>query len=352
VPVTEVDEADEQRPALAAVTARFEMLTRWVDAFQQRNTVAGFCYAVIKKYGDDNGGRQAALITYFGFLSLFPILLLAVATVTAVLANDPQLRARILVEVVPPALRETVDNALTSLPSGAVPLTIGVVGLLLSASGVVNSAQDTLNRIAAVPVREQFGFVPRTLRGALMVLVLLLSVLSIGVLAVVSAELPDVGGVPRIASAVGALLVCFVLLLAAAKMLLARPAPFVALWPAAALGAAVITATLLILGPLLAHFVARSGPVYGSFATVIGILALLLLVTQALVYTAEIAAVHRARLWPRALDTRHPTDADRRALTLLARRQLRTPTQDITVSFTPPPDTPSTAVEEGQSPTR
>jgi membrane protein len=46
--------------------------------------VLGFPYAVVKKYGDDAGGRQAALITCYGFLSIFPLLLLGVAvTVTS-----------------------------------------------------------------------------------------------------------------------------------------------------------------------------------------------------------------------------------------------------------------------------
>jgi len=70
---------------------------------------------------------------------------------------------------------------------------------------------------------------------------------------------------------------------------------------------------------------AKAGPVYGSFATVAGMFALLYLVGQALVYAAEAAAVRYARLWPRALDLTRPTAADARALALLAREQERIP---------------------------
>ena len=56
-----------------------------------------------------------------------------------------------------------------------------------------------------------------------------------------------------------------------------------------------------------------------------GIFALLYLVGQALVYSAEVAAVRFARLWPRALDLTRPTPADVRMLTLLAREQERIP---------------------------
>ena len=45
----------------------------WADRMQRQHAVLGFPYAVVKKYGDDEGGRQAALITYHGFLSIFPL---------------------------------------------------------------------------------------------------------------------------------------------------------------------------------------------------------------------------------------------------------------------------------------
>ena len=87
---------------------------------------------------------------------------------------------------------------------------------------------------------------------------------------------------------------------------------------------------VLTVGPrLLARLVAKAGPVYGSFATVAGMFALLYLIGQALVYAAEVAAVRYARLWPRALDLNRPTAADARALTLLAREQERIPAARI-----------------------
>ena len=81
--------------------------------------------------------------------------------------------------------------------------------------------------------------------------------------------------------------------------------------------------------PLLARLVTKAGPVYGSFATVAGVFALLYLVGRALVYAAEVAAVRHARLWPRALDLNRPTAADIRALALLAREQERIPAARI-----------------------
>ena len=76
----------------------------WADRLQRKHGVLGFPYAVVKKYGDDDGGRQAALITYYGFLSIFPLLLLAVAVLSRVLTANDELRERLINEIVPPKL--------------------------------------------------------------------------------------------------------------------------------------------------------------------------------------------------------------------------------------------------------
>src|SRR5215469_3348405 len=92
----------------------------WADRLQREHGVLGFPYAVVKKYGDDEGGRQAALITYYGFLSIFPLLLLGVAILSRVLAERPALREQLINESVPPVLRSTVEQSLTTLPTSTV----------------------------------------------------------------------------------------------------------------------------------------------------------------------------------------------------------------------------------------
>jgi uncharacterized BrkB/YihY/UPF0761 family membrane protein len=297
----------------------------WADRLQREHGVLGFPYAVVKKYGDDEGGRQAALITYYGFLSIFPLLLLGVAVLSRVLADNPDLRRRLTAAIVPEALRPTVEHSLATLPTSTIPLVAGLIGLLFSGTGVVFSAYQTLNHVAAVPNRLRAGFVSRYVRVFGVLAILLLGALAVGMLTVVATTLPGQPGVQRAAAVLGSALVVFAMLLLSAKLLLARPAPVRAVWPGAVIGAAVVTLVLNVGAPLLARLVTKAGPVYGSFATVAGMFALLYLVGQALVYAAEIAAVRYARLWPRGLDLNRPTAADVRALTLLAREQERIP---------------------------
>jgi membrane protein len=322
------------------LTGLVNRIIAWADRIQREHGVLGFPYAVVKKYGDDEGGRQAALITYYGFLSIFPLLLVGVAVLSRVLANQPDLRRRLTDAIVPPALQPTVEHSLATLPTSTIPLIVGLIGLLLSGTGVVFSAYQTLNQVAAVRHRCRLSYFVRYARVFVVLAILMLGALAVGALTVVATALPSQPGVQRAAAVLGSALVVFAVLLLGAKLLLARPAPFRAVWPGAVAGAAVVTVVLNLGAPLLARLVAKSGPVYGSFATVAGIFALLYLVGQALVYAAEIAAVRYARLWPRGLDLNRPTAADVRVLTLLAREQERIPAARVDFHLAAP-DAPS-----------
>ena len=307
------------------LTAAGARIFAWADGLQRRHGLLGFPYAVIKKYGDDEGGREAALITYYGFLSIFPLLLLGVAILSRVLVSDPDLRQRLITAIVPPVLQSTVEHALTTLPTSPVPLVAGLIGLLFAGTGIAFSAYQTLNHVAAVPRRLRPGFFSRYIRVFVMLATLMLGALAVGALTVAATALPSFPGAERAVAALGSAVIIFAVLLLAAKLLLARPAPFGALWPAAAAGAVAVAVLLSLAPPLLARFVSSSGAVYGSFATVAALFAVLYLISQALVYSAEIAAVRHAGLWPRAMDQTRPTTADVRAQTLLAREQERMP---------------------------
>ena len=308
-----------------------EGFVAWVDTLQRRHGVLGFPFAVVRKYSDDGGWRHAALITYYGFLSVFPILLVAASVLSAVLVNRPTLRQEMVAALLPEALQSTVNAALAAMPASGLPLAIGIIGLLLSGTGVVFSAYETLNHLAGVPRRSRFHVVARYTRVLLMVIVVLVGGLGIAALTVASGALPD--ELQRLAASLATALVVFLVLLAAVALLVARPVPLRASVLPAAMGAVVVTLVLGLGARLLGPLVARSGPVYGSFATVAGIFTLLYLVSQALLYAAEVAVVRHRGLWPRAMVTSRPTPADILALTWLATVQERIPVQRIEVRF-------------------
>ena len=73
-----------------AVKERVARLLARIDRFQQRHRALGLPIAVFKRFGEHGGGRLAATISYYGFFSLFPLLLAFVTMLGLVLAGRPQ----------------------------------------------------------------------------------------------------------------------------------------------------------------------------------------------------------------------------------------------------------------------
>src|SRR5215469_7034800 len=75
---------------------RAEQAMRTLDRVQQRHGWLAFLVAVWKKFSDDQAGNLAALVAYYGFASLFPLLLVFVTVLDIVLRNDPKLREQVV----------------------------------------------------------------------------------------------------------------------------------------------------------------------------------------------------------------------------------------------------------------
>jgi uncharacterized BrkB/YihY/UPF0761 family membrane protein len=81
------------------------------------------------------------------------------------------------------------------------------------------------------------------------------------------------------------------------------------------------------------HLLKRTGPLYGVFALVLGLLAWLYLGAQMTIFAAEINVVKARRLWPRSFFSDPLLAADKRALTASAEVEERVPQQNVEVDF-------------------
>ena len=272
-------------------------------------------------------------MTYYGFLSLFPLLLLAVVIVSRVLAGNPSVRAQAVRALVPFQFRATLDYALATLPDGGAALWLGLLALVGTSLGVVLTAHDTLNQVAGVPHRLRASGLMKYLRVLAALAVLLTGIIAIAAVTVQTLRAsapdgPDTGA--RAVESVATVLVVFAMVWLGAALLLPRRPRLRSTWPAALGGAVAVTALLGVGALLLPVLVTRAGPIYGAFAAIVGLFAFISLIAQSLVWAAEVESVRHHRLWPRSLDADSPTEADARALTLLAREQERIPSQRVT----------------------
>src|SRR5580704_14291864 len=116
---------------------------RLLDQFQKRLRGLSFVVGVWKKFNDDSAGNLAALIAYYGFVSIFPLLLVLVTVLSIVLKNDPGLQHRLLNSAL--AQYPVVGQQLRSigpLHETGLALVIGLAGTFIGARSVATAIQN------------------------------------------------------------------------------------------------------------------------------------------------------------------------------------------------------------------
>jgi YihY family inner membrane protein len=312
-----------------------------LDSRQQRRRPTAFVAAVIKKYSDDQGPEMAGLIAFYGFVSLFPLLLVLVTVLGFVLSGDPDLESQILNGTLGkfPILSDQLK--LHSLEGSGLALAVGIAGALFAGLRITTVSQNAFNKMWGVPLKRRPDFFTSRLRG-LRLLVVLGALLIVSTTAAGFVGTASHGALTVVAGIVVSLLFNVALFLAAFNLLTAAKLSWRELLPGALVAALGWQVLQGLGGFYAAHVLKKTQPLYGVFALVLGLLAWLYLGSQLTVLAAEANVVRVRRLWPRSLfsdqliDADRLTDADRRALAESAAAQERVPGENVDVSFEGP----------------
>lgn len=325
--------------------------TSRLDAYQREHTWLGFPIGVFYKFFDDRGPHLAATITYYGFVSLFPLLLLLVSILDLLAAGSPQFQKTLLhsalrdFPIVGGQLRANVKG----FSGSGQALVVGVVGLLYGGMGVTQAAQAAFNRIYAVPRNEQPNPLTSRVRSLLLLLVLGTAVLLTTGISVlvntakgISGELAPwvtVGG--RIFTAI----LDIVIFTASLRLLVARQLKVRKVLIGGAL-AGVGWYLLQTVGTVyLSGRLEHSRELYGTFGLVLATLAWIYIEAIILIFCAEINVTLHDRLWPRSLLTPFTDDvmltpADERAYAGYARSERYKGIQTVESRFDQAHETP------------
>ena len=288
--------------------------------------------AVIKKFGEDQGGQLAALIAYYGFVALFPLLLVMVTVLGFILQGDPAEQQKILNGTLGQFPLISDQLKLHSLKGSTIGLVVGIVGSLLAGMGISGATQTAFNRIWNVPFKHRPNFLTSRLRGLAMLALL-------GTISIVSAVAAGFVGTSDhsapavVAGVVVALLANLLLFMTAFKLMTAVQLGWRELLPGVVM-ASILWELLHILGGYyIDHVLKRTEPLYGYFALVLGLVAWIYLGAQLTVLSAEVNVVRLRRLWPRSFFSDPLLDADRRALTSSAETEERIHEESVEVTF-------------------
>ena len=242
--------------------------------------------AVQERVVDLNGGYAASAVTLMAFLSLFPLLLVAIAVVGLMSGSNPQFTNDLVRELgLTGQAAETLRNSVTAARDSAKASTlIGFLGLVWSGLGLAGAMRYAVNLPWDIAVR---GWKAKLLGIPWLVGAGIVVAASIGASTVVN-WLP--GWTWPLAFLVG--LAVDVALFLWTFWFLGTPDVGVRPWLPGATLAAVGFGVLKVLGAVFVpRLVASSTAIYGSIGIVFAILLWLLLFGRLLVYASVLNAV-------------------------------------------------------------
>jgi YihY family inner membrane protein len=275
---------------------------RRIDAFQQRHRLTAFAVAVVKRYGEDKAGSKAALLTYYGFLSLFPLLLLLTTVTNNIISGHPHLQDRVIEGVTSyfPLLGNQLSEQVSGLHRSGLALAAGILFTIYGARGVADAFRKGVQQVWKVPESQKDTFPKSLLRSLALLLVGGAGFITASVLATLTA-----GAGHSLAFRVLSVLMNAFILFWVFNFLLDFSLPRHLPLKETRVGAAVAVAGWLTLqslgGVILAHQLRNLDVLYSYFAIALGLMFWLYLQAQILYYAMEIAYVHSHKLWPRSI---------------------------------------------------
>ena len=302
-----------------------------VDQWQRRSRLIGPVYGVVKKFGDDRANQFVVALGWYGFVSIYP-LLLVVITVLGFIGAASLGRGLVSTLHQFPVVGSEFNpgRGSRSLHGNAFGLAIGLIWLLYGAQGVTQTVQQAMAQVWNVPQVDIPGFVPRLVRS-------LIGLVTIGGTFVINAAVATfatdtgVSWVIRIPVFVGLILINIVMYFAAFRALSPGGIATEELLPGATVASLGFSLLITVGAGLVQHQVRNSSATYGQFGVVIGLVGFLFLLAKISLYGAEFNPVIARHLWPRAIASTDPTQADDQVLRDIVRQNIGRTEQRVAV---------------------
>ncbi len=241
-------------------------------------------------------GRNASLLAFFTFLSIFPLMLAATTILGFVLDGNEDLQRRIVdgaaAEI--PVVGEAIAANPQALTGSVWALVIGLVGALWSSTKAFVGLQSALDDTWEIPVDDRAGLAVQ--RGRALVGLVIIGAAQVGSLVI--ASIVSAAGLPGISQVLLTLATVAINILVIAAMfrfLTQAAVTWRDVWPGA-IAAGVVFSILQRVGPEVVKKIADGNAAYETFGVVIGLVTWLGFVAIATLMAAELnAAIVRLR---------------------------------------------------------
>ena len=248
-------------------------------------------------------GRNASLLSFYTFLSIFPLMLAGAVILGLVLDGNMELQERIIDGAASeiPVIGAELEKDPDALNGSVWVMIIGLAGALWSSTKAFVGLQGALDDTWEVHVDERAGLPVQ--RGRALLGIVILGAAQVGnivIAAVITAA--DVPGIGQFGAMAGAFLVNVLVLAAMYRFLTSASPSWSEVWPGAIMAGVIFTA-LQHFGPRIVNRITENaGDTYGTFAVVLGLITWLGFLAIGGLMAAELnAAIVRLR-------DREPTD--------------------------------------------
>jgi membrane protein len=241
---------------------------RW----RQRSASADFVICVIDGYISHRTGRNSALITHYGFISVFPLIVVFTTILGFVLQDRPDVQERLVDSALSniPVVGQQITSDPTVLRGSVLLLVGGLLAALWSGLRAFLAIQSSLDDIEEIEPWHRSNPAVIRLHG-------LIGIGTVGGAQIVTAALTALVAITDLPSASKAMLVLasFVVNTAVVALcyrwLLSRRTTWGVVAPGAIIVGVVFTALQLVGTNVVGRAIARASLVYGTFASVIGL---------------------------------------------------------------------------------
>jgi len=273
-----------------------------VQKLRDRWPMANIAVETLDGWRRHQTSRNAAVLAYYGFLSVFPLVMVASAVLNVVLRNEPDLRDRIMESAFSevPVIGDQIRDQVGTIGGDIAAITVGVVIALWAATRAFNALQVAFDDVWEVPVDDRDNVAVRRLKAVAGGFAIGLALVITGALT----NLPGGGPLGFWALNIAALGVNMAVLTTMMRYMTAATLTTPMVWRGALLSAFGLLGLHLLGGFIVRRYLASASDTAGTFATVIALTAWINLLAIVSLLGAELnSARHRHRNGDTAIDT-------------------------------------------------
>ena len=242
------------------------------------------------------GGRNASLLAFFSFLSIFPLMLAAVTILGFVLHDNEELQRKIIDSAASeiPVLGQTLADNPGSIDGSVTALIVGLGGALWASTKAFVGLQSALDDSWEVDVDDRDGL--HVQRGKALLGIAIIAISQVGTLVI--AGIVNAAGLPAFSDValIGATVVVNIVVIAAMyRLLTSYPTTWGDVWLGAVFAGVAFTILQNFGTLIVTRFARNDNQALGTINTILGLLVWLSFIGITVVMCAELNAA-RTRL--------------------------------------------------------